>query len=366
MSRKAGIFAALVILCALAGGGWYLFHKKSGGEEGGRNKGPQPVVTQAARTRDLTTAINAVGSLVAGEAADIHAEIAGQIENVPFGEGQPVKKGDVLIQMDTSLLETELMRAKAAQGVAEANFNRDDRLKKSGFVADQQWDASRAALQEAEAAVANAEIRIRKSSIRAPFDGIAGLRNFSPGDFAAQGQTLTALVSIDPLKLEFTVPERNYATVRAGQDIGFAVDAFPGERFGGKIYAVDPRINVENRNFTVKADIPNGDGRLRPGMYARIRIDTATRENVLMAPEEAIVPEGEDSYVFVVKDGKAFRRKVTLGERLRGAVEISEGLKAGEKIIVAGTMKLKDGAAVAEQAAAQEPDETETGAGAGP
>lgn len=356
MSRTVGILAALVILCALAAGGSYYMQKHGAKDNEGRAKGPQPVVVEPAATRDLTVAINTVGSIVAGESADIHPEISGQILEILFEEGQPVQKGDILIQMDKSLLETELMRAKAALGVATANFNRDDKLKKSGFVADQQWDASQADLQAANAAVANADIRLFKSSIRAPFDGIAGLRNFSPGDYAAEGQTLTTLVSIDPLRLEFAIPERNYSSIRTGQKIVFTADAFPGEKFSGDVYAIDPRINAENRNFTVKALIHNADGRLRPGMYARIRIDTATRQNVLMIPEEALVPEGQDNYVFIASDGKAARRKVTLGDRTAGAVEISEGLEAGDKVITAGVMKLRDGMAVAEQTATETTD----------
>lgn len=357
MGRTTGILTALVILCVLAAGGSYYMQKHGVAKDAdGKSKGPQPVVTAIAETRDLTAVINTVGSIVAGEAAEIHPEISGQILEILFEEGQPVKKGDILIQMDKSLLETELMRAKAALGVATANFSRDDKLKKSGFVADQQWDVSQADLQAANAAVANAEIRLFKSSIRAPFDGIAGLRNFSPGDYAAEGQMMTSLVSIDPLRLEFAVPERSYTAIRTGQTISFTADAFPGEKFTGEVYAIDPRINAENRNFTVKALIANPEGRLRPGMYARVRIDTATRQNVLMVPEEAIVPEGQDNYVFAVNDGKAERRKVALGDRANGEVEISDGLEKGDKVITAGLMKLRDGMPVAEQPPAQQAD----------
>lgn len=345
---------ALLITLAL-GGAWYWHNHKEAAPEaaGGKNRGPQAVVTAAPSKRDLAVIIDAVGSLIASEEASIHAEVSGQIKEVQFQEGQPVKKGDMLIKIDSSLAETDLLQAKAAMEAKKAAFSRDDKLKSSGFVADQQYDTSRAELQGAEAAVANAEILITKSSIRAPFDGVAGLRNFSAGDYAAVGQALTTVVAIDPLKLEFSVPEKNYAAIKTGQKISFAVDAFTGENFSGEIYAIDPQINPENRNFTVKANIPNTDGKLRPGMYARIRIETATRPGALMAPEEAIIPEGKDSYVFVVNGGKAQRKKVTLGERQSGAVEIKDGITADDRLIVAGVMKLRDGAAVNEQAAEQ-------------
>lgn len=350
MGRIIGILALLLLL---AGGGyWYWSHGKAAPEAGGKGpKGPQVVVTVPVAAKDLTLAISAVGSLLAGESASIHAEIAGQVQKILFEEGQPVKKGDILVQMDTSLIETELQKARAALDVANANFTRDDKLKKSGFVANQQWDTSRAEQQSAQAAVANAEILLQKATIKAPFDGIAGLRSFSPGDYAAAGQELSTIVSIAPLKLEFTAPEKDYASVKAGQKISFSVDSYPGENFTGEIYAVDPRINPENRNFTARATIPNDDGRLRPGMYARITIETATRSNVLMVPEEAVIPSGNDSYVFVAQGGKAAKRKITLGERQAGEVEAVTGLKAGEKVITAGVMKLQDGGAIEEQAA---------------
>ena len=339
----------LVILALLAGGAWYWnSHRAVAPEAGGKPKGPQTIVTAPLAKRDLTVTINAVGSLIAGEQAGIHAEIAGQVREILFQEGQPVKKGDVLIKIDTSLIETDLMKAKAALDAANANVTRDDKLKTSGFVADQQVEASRAAQQSATAAVANADIQLTKASIRAPFDGTAGLRNFSVGDYAAAAQELTTVVSINPLKIEFTVPEKDYAAVKTGQAISFAVDAFPAENFKGDIYAIDPRINAENRNFTVKAEIDNSDARLRPGMYARIRIDAASRPGALMAPEEAIVPEGTDSYVFTVSGNKAVRKKVTLGERQSGEVEIKDGLSEGERVITAGTMKLRDGGEVSE------------------
>ena len=346
---KKPVIITLLVIAAIVAGGWYWHSHKSGSTDEKKPKGPQPVITAIVEARDLTSTITTVGSLIAGEAAAIHAEVSGQVLEVLFEEGKPVKKGDTLIKMDSSLIETEYAKAKAALDVAAATFQRDDKLKSGGFVAGQQWDVSRADYRAAQAAVANAEILVTKSVIKAPFDGVAGLRSFSPGDYATAGQELTNVVSLDPLKLEFTVPEKDYATVKQRQKITFLVDAFPDMKFTGEIYAIDPRINPENRNFTVKATIPNTDGHLRPGMYARIAIETQTRQAVPMLPEEAVMPQGTDSYVFTINGAKAQRKKVTLGERQAGSVEIREGLKAGDKVITAGLMKLKDGSDVTEQ-----------------
>ncbi|HYD17594.1 MAG TPA: efflux RND transporter periplasmic adaptor subunit [Patescibacteria group bacterium] len=343
------IVIALLVVALLVSGGWWWHSRKGSEDPAQKAKGPQLVETAAVEPRDITTVINTVGSLIAGESAAIHAEIAGQVQTVAFEEGQPVKKGDVLIKMDSSLIETDLAKAKSALEVAAATFQRDDKLKAGGFVAGQQWDVSRADYRAAQAAVENAQILLTKTEIKAPFDGVAGLRKFSPGDYATAGQDLTTVVSLNPLKLEFSAPEKDYASVRQGQKIIFAVDAFPQQEFEGEIYAIDPTINPENRNFTVKATVPNDEGKLRPGMYARIRIETQTREGVPMMPEQAVIPEGTDAYAFVMRNGKAHRVKLSLGERQQGAVEVREGLKAGDRVITAGVMKLREGSPVTEE-----------------
>lgn len=373
MTKPAKIFITLIILGAIAGGGYYYWnHKQSGAQEtaaagapgAGGPPGGMPVEAEKVVAREFTVSINAVGSLIAGESADIHSEIAGQIEKIQFEEGQPVKKGDVLMQIDRSLIQTELSKAKAAYDATSATFSRDDKLKESGYVSNQKWDLSKSDLQTSKSAVENARIRLEKTSVRAPFDGVAGLRSFSVGDYAQIGQVLTTIDSINPLKLEFSVPERNYSAVQTGQKITFSVDAWPGETFEGEIYAIDPRINPDTRNFNVKANIQNNENRLRPGMYSRISIATITRQNVLMIAEEAIMPQGEKSFVYTIVDGKATMTQVTPGIRDNGRVEITAGLNAGDEVITAGTMRIGPGAPVmvlpsADQQAAGQPPAAE-------
>lgn len=306
-----------------------------------------PVMAVTVAPQDISAAISAVGSLVAGEAADIHAEISGQIEEIQFEEGQPVKKGDVLLQIDKSLIETDLAKAQAAYDVKAVTFGRSDKLRQSGYLSTQQWDETQSGLQEAKAAIANARIRLEKSTIRAPFDGVAGLRSFSVGDYAEVGQTLTSVVSLDPLKLEFSAPEKNYSDIRQDQSITFAVDAWPGESFTATIYAVDPRVDPETRHFKIKAQVPNAGNRLRPGMYARIDIDLPVRKNALLIPEEAIIPQGNDIFVLTIRDGKAARSKITPGLRQNGLVEAATGLLPGDQVITAGVMRIREGMPVA-------------------
>lgn len=313
---------------------------------------PIGVITEKAKARDLNLSISAVGSLVSGESAEIHAEIAGQIEKISFEEGQPVKAGEVLLQIDKSLIETEYTKAKAAYDAAAATFERNDKLRESGYVSNQKWDLLRSDMQSAKSAVENARIRISKTSIRAPFAGIAGLRNFSVGDYAQTGQALMSINAIDPLKIEFSIPEKNYSDIKVGQKIHFNVDAWPKEIFDGEVYAIDPTVDPQTRNFKVKANIPNPEGRLRPGMYARINVATVTKPNVILIAEEAVMPQGQDNFIYVVENGQAAMKKVRLGLRQEGFVEVTEGLFEGADVVTAGVMKLRDGAKVIPQNAA--------------
>lgn len=312
------------------------------GVKPGAPQGPIPVEAVRVAPKDVPVMLSAVGSLLAGESADITTEVPGRIEKILFDEGQPVKKNDVLLQIDKSLIETELQQATAAYNVAKATFNRDNTLKEKGFASSQKWDLSKADMETTRAAMENARIRLQKTTVRAPFDGITGLRNFSVGDFANTGQTLTSIVSINPLKLEFTIPEKNYAAIAEGQAIRVNVDAWPDKSFTGTIYAVDPQVDPQTRNFRAKAKIDNAEKHLRPGMYARVSIETNTRTQSLSVPEESVIPEGRDSFVMLVVDGKAQRRKVVLGYRAAGSVEVAEGLSAGDVVVTAGLQRVRE------------------------
>jgi membrane fusion protein (multidrug efflux system) len=364
MSKVLRIFLVLVILAAA---GWYglnYWQEKQGEASAAAPAAgamgtapPVSVVTEIAKAQNLDLSISAVGSLISGESAEIHAEIAGQIEKISFEEGQPVKEGDVLLQIDKSLIETEYSKAKAAYDAAAATFERNDKLKESGYVSNQKWDIFRSDMQTAKSAVENARIRISKASIRAPFSGIAGLRSFSVGDYAQTGQALTTINSIDPLKVEFSVPEKNYSDIKVAQKIHFTVDAWPKESFEGEIYAIDPSVDPQTRNFKVKATIPNPETRLRPGMYARIDVATVTKPNVILIAEEAVMPQGNDNFVYTVENGQATMKKIVLGIREKGQVEVTEGLTEGTEIVTAGVMKLREGAKVVSESAKPAPTE---------
>jgi len=305
--------------------------------------GPMPVGATPVEVKDLAIVIDAIGNLSAGESAEIRAEIAGAIKSINFSEGRPVKKGDSLIDIDDELIRAELMKAEATYKVRQALFERNNKLKLSGYISKQEWEQSQGSLQEALADVESSRIRLGKTKVRVPFDGLAGLRDFSIGDYVQVGQLLTTLDAVDPVKITFSVPEKNYGGFRPEQKVSFSVDAWPGELFTGEIYAVSPRIDRNTRNFDVRATIPNVDRRLSPGMFAKVNIVIDVHKGALLVPEQAIIPRGNDNFVFVVREGKAVLQKIGTGLRQTGMVEVIDGLAANEPIVITGLMMLRDG-----------------------
>ena len=196
----------------------------------------------------------------------------------------------------------------------------------------------------AQAQVDLARAKLDKTKITAPFDGVMGLRQVSPGDVVSASQDLASFQSIHPMKAEFTLPESALAMLSVGQALQVGVDAFPNRRFTGTVYAIDPQVDVQSRNISLRAMVSNEDGALKPGLFARISILVAEKADALFVPETAIVPRGDESFVMRVDEAKKVSTiPVTLGERKDGEVEITKGLAAGDTVITAGHLKVKDG-----------------------
>lgn len=341
------IFICLVIVMGL---GWAGYQKFNAGTKTAPNAadakgqgGPVPVGVAVVGTKDLAIMIDTVGTLSASESAEIRAEMAGAVKSVNFSEGGSVKKGDSLVEIDDSLIRAELMKSEATYSVRKTTFDRSDKLKSSGYVSNQDWEQTKSSLQESKADIESARIRLDKTKVRAPFNGTAGLRNFSVGDYIQVGQVLTTVDATDPIKITFSVPEKNYSDLKVSQQISFSVDAWPQEKFIGEIYAVSPRVDQDTRNFDVKATIPNKEGKLRPGMFARISILVAEHKGAMIIPEQAVIPKGTDSFVYVVRDGKAVLQKIDVGTRQPGTIEVLSGLSPQEQVVITGLMTLRDG-----------------------
>lgn len=306
-----------------------------------------PVTAAKVEARPLRVTLDAVGSLRANESVVLRPEVAGRITEIAFTEGQPVKVGDKLFQIDDRVVSAELKQAEANLQLARLDFERFRKLSGTGAATKQRYDQAQANLGVMEANAQLARTKLEYSTIRAPFDGVVGLRNVSVGELVAVGQELANFVSYDPMKVDFTIPETQASQLAVGQQIEVKLEALPNETFTGNVFALDSQLDDAGRAVALRATIPNPDGKLRPGYFARISLTVAEKESALIVPEDAVVPQGDAKLVFIIKkDGSTEAVPVQLGQRLKGEVEVVSGLKEGQQVITSGHMKLRPGTKV--------------------
>ena len=288
--------------------------------------------------------VAAVGTLRANESVVIKPEIAGRIAKLGFGDGERIRAGRVLVELDTSVPAAELEQVRAERALALAKYERAVELAQKNFVSAQAREEAGANLQVVDARLSLARARLEKSSITAPFGGIVGLRNVAPGDFVKDGAELVTLEDTTSMKVDLRLPERVIGRLRRGQVLEVSMEALPGRTFKAAIDALDATVDANGRSILVRGRIPNTEDILRTGMFARARVVLSQRDNAVLVPEEAIVPQGPDLFVWRVSEGKASKVKVRAGVRRDSQVEIVDGLASGESIVVAGQLKLnRDG-----------------------
>jgi membrane fusion protein (multidrug efflux system) len=309
---------------------------------------PENIAVEAATAVATTSTedLRGIGTLQSDESVQISTEISGRVTTLPLVEGAPVSAGDVLVKLDDALAVAEVDDTLARHNLAIGNLGRANSLAKSGNVTERARDEASTNAETSRAALELARVRLSKHTIVAPFGGIAGIRKVSPGAYVAPGQPIVNLEKIDTLKIDFKLPELHLAQIGTGQEISIAVDALPDRTFIGTIYAIDPHIDVNGRAIVIRARLENPGLVLRPGLFARIRIKGRVVRNVLLIPEAAIVPRGNDKIVFAIANGQATETKVTLGGRHNGMVEILSGLAENAQVVTAGQQKLKNGSPV--------------------
>lgn len=287
----------------------------------------------------------AVGTLKSNESVVLRPETAGRVSLISFKDGSIVSKGTLLVGLDAAIQEAELQQAKANLALARNNHQRNQELLGKKFLSQQALDNSGAALKVQEATLQLADAKVAKTRIKAPFKGMVGLRNVSVGDYVKEGQDLINIEDITTLRVDFKLPESYLGRINKGQVVEVSSDALPGERFKAVLDAVDPMVDPGGRSISSRARLDNAAGKLRPGLFVRVRLLFGERQNVLMVPEQAIVP-GMQPAVFKVTEGKAALVKVKLGVRRAAQVEVVEGLVEGDVVVTAGQLKLREGAPV--------------------
>jgi membrane fusion protein (multidrug efflux system) len=287
--------------------------------------------------------LQAVGSLRSNESVILRPEVSGRIAAIGFKDGQVVRKGQLLVALDASLNEAEVAQARAEYDLALSNLKRSEDLASRKFISSSAQETAASNAQVAEARLKLAQARLSKMRIVAPFDGAVGIRSVSLGDYVKDGTDLVNVEDVGVLKVDFRLPERNFAQIRVGQGVEVIADALPGERWQGQIEAINPKVDANGRSLELRARLENTSGKLRPGMFVRVRVIIGERANALLVPEESIVPQGEEFFVFKVVDGAARRVPVKIGVRRDAMVEVVQGLAAGDQVVTAGMRLSRDG-----------------------
>lgn len=305
------------------------------------------VVAVEARRQPLIETVPLVGSIAANEMIEVKAETDGTVSEIPFSEGQRVEKGKPLVILDETKFSASLNEAEATYKLSQATFERARQLLNDKLISQQEFDQAAATFSVNQANLELRRRQLKDARINAPFGGIVGARQISPGQVITRNSTLTWLVDLDPVKVEVKIPEKYLGQVRIGQPLDFKVAAFPGEKFTGEIYFISPQIDESTRTALVKARIPNPDAKLKGGMFASLELRLQLRDSAVVIPEPAIVNNGDATMVFVVDAmTNAVIRPVKIGMRLAGKAEVLSGLNAGDKVIVEGVQKLRPGAPV--------------------
>ncbi|WP_262695396.1 efflux RND transporter periplasmic adaptor subunit [Kordiimonas aquimaris] len=346
-----------VVFIALAGAAaWLLLTDPNAGKRGGRGNRSVSVVTKPVVEREFVDIVEALGTASARESVVLTARVSDTVSKVAFEGGQIVKKGDLLVALEDAEEQAQLSEAKANLQEAESQFSRTEDLVTRGNASTSTLDAQRRRVDEARFRLIAAQARINDLRVVAPFDGVLGLRQISEGSLINQNNPITTIDAIDIINLDFSVPERFIATLAPGQSVNARVEAFPGRVFKGIVKTVDSRVNPVTRSVIVRAEVVNSDRALKPGLLMTVEV-ISRRWDGLAIPEEAVVPTGGNDYVFVKNNDVAERKRVTLGIRRPGYVEVTEGVSAGERVVVEGTLRLgRSGIKITEAMSSNERD----------
>lgn len=327
--------------------GWKFYQAQKMAAQASMPPPPATVAAAEVQTETWQPYLEAVGSLVAIQGIQVTTEVAGKVSRIYFESGEPVEAGTLLIELDDSVDQAELEGIIAERRLAQLQYKRRDELLESKTISRSDVDEARLRLENASAQLAAKQALIAKKRITAPFSGWLGIRQVDLGEYLQPGAAIVPLESLDPIYADFSLPERHLDQLSIGQPVEITVQAFPGESFGGQISSMDPGIDPGSRSLRLRATLANPDGRLRPGMFAGVRTLLPQRPAVLTLPQTAITYNPYGDSVFVIRQGESGasvqRRQVETGGVRNGRVEIVQGLQAGERVVSAGQVKLRNG-----------------------
>jgi len=307
--------------------------------------GPLAVKAYVVAPSTLDDRIIVTGTVSPNEQVDLQSEVPGKITRILFKEGTVVKKGALLVKINDADLRAQLQRAIYRKELAEAKESRQRILREKQAISQAEYDIALNELHTSDAEIDLIRAQIEKTEIRAPFAGVIGLRYVSEGGYVSPTTRIASLHSVNPVKIDFSVPEKYYSLVRRGSRITFSVQGAERKQTG-TVYAVEPRIDQTTRTLQVRAISENSDGEIFPGAFAEVSLVLKSDGDALLVPAEAVVPELEGASVFVSKDGKAEVRKVGVGARTEKSVQITAGLAPGDTVITTGILQMRPGSSL--------------------
>src|SRR2546426_2349990 len=357
MMAKRMILMLAVVITLLAGLGFVKYRQIQAAvaQNGNFQPPPEPVTTIVAQRENWTSTLTVIGTATAIQGVTVGADLPGTVARITFESGKPVHAGDVLVELDPRQERAQLAAVEAQRDLARINFGRMQELVKQGVLARTEYDNTSAQQKATEAQVGEIRATIERKTIRAPFSGILGIRQVNLGQYLAAGQAIVPLQSLNPIYVNFGVPQQTSAQVRGGRTLRVTSDDLPGAEFTGRVTAVDSVINEATRNIQVQATLSNPNGKLRPGMFVQVQLVLGASRQAIALPASAInyAPYGDS--VFVVTNltdpkGKTYRgvrQQFVKVEGSRGdQVAVVSGVNAGDEVVTSGVFKLRNGAAV--------------------
>lgn len=316
---------------------------------------PEAVTTIVAAQDDWQETLEAIGTVTAVQGVTVSAELPGQVASIHFNSGERVEAGDVLVRLDTSQEEAQLKAAEAQQRLSDLNLDRIKTLLAKGFTSQAEFDRVKAEAEQADARVHEIRAVIQRKTIRAPFNGILGIRQINLGQYVNAGQAIVPLQSMNPVYVDFAVPQQEMEHIRSGTELEVTLEGARQQAIKGKVTAINSVIDRETRNIQVQATLPNNDGQLVPGMFVEVWVFLGVGQPVITLPATAISYASYGNFVFVVEkiqgeNGMSYlgvrQQFVKLGDARGDQVAVIEGVKVGEEVVTSGVFKLRPGAAV--------------------
>ena len=293
----------------------------------------------------LENVIFSNGTVLANEAVELRSEVSGRIRNISFTEGNRVNKGDLLVKIVDDDLQAQLKKLTLQESLAKEDVQRKTKLRELDAISQEEFDQGQNQLLVIQAEIQLVKAQIEKTEIRAPFEGLIGLRYVSPGGYLSPSMLVTNLLDLDPVKIEFSVPEKYLSQISKNTAISFSIDG-NDSIFSGTVYAIEPKINPATRSLTIRATCPNPDQVLLPGNFAKVSILLQKINDAIVVPSQVLIPDIKGEKVFVVSGGKAKPVYIETGIRTENEVQVMSGLNVNDTIITTGLLQLKEGMAV--------------------